>query len=150
MVIHGIERFPVSEALNVYIIPDSSSKSVTVYGGRNLYMTKGEITVGNFRFIGKNFFLLYNEFLLEMPEIDNILFTIQDTISGEGGWHEYGKEISFKPGRVIINDPLNKSGRKRGTISMVLIKTTKAFPKLSIPEGGEGIFLYRYKTRILL
>ena len=139
LVIHGIERFPVSEALNVYIIPDSSSKSVTVYGGRNLYMTKGEITVGNFRFIGKNFFLLYNEFLLEMPEIDNILFTIQDTTSGEGGWHEYGKEISFKPGRVIINDPLNKSGRKKGNINGT-DQNYESFPKLSIPEGGEVYF----------
>ncbi|NJO03582.1 MAG: hypothetical protein HC880_19565 [Bacteroidia bacterium] len=70
LVIKGIDNFPISEALNVYIIPDSTLKSVKVYGGRNLYMERGEITVGNFRFIGRNFFLLYDEFLLEMPEID--------------------------------------------------------------------------------
>ncbi|MDX2304407.1 MAG: hypothetical protein NW226_16495 [Microscillaceae bacterium] len=144
LVIRGIEKFPISEALNLFIIPDSSSKSVTVYGGRNLFMKQGEITVGNFRFIGKNFFLLYNDFTLEMPEIDNILFAIKDTTSGEGGVHEYGKEISFKPGRVIINDPLNKSGRKKGNIAGT-DQNYESYPKLSIEEGGEVYFFTDYR-----
>lgn len=145
LLIRGIESFPMSVALNVNIIPDPTLKRVKVYGGRNLYMEKGEITVGNFRFIGKNFFLLYNDFTLEMPEIDKILFAIQDTTEDTNGQrNEYGAEISFGAGNMQINDHLNKSGRKKGKI-----KGTgdyyESFPKLNIPMGGDMYFATDYR-----
>lgn len=156
LVIRGIKSFPISELLNVYIIPDSSKRKITVYGGRNLYMEKGEITVGNFRFVGQNFFLLYKDFTLEMPVIDKVLFAVTDTTSEKKESYYYGGEIAFKPGRMEINDPLNKSGRKKGRIIAPKDEVTKdkyvlkkesyeAFPKLSIPEGGTMYFATEFR-----
>jgi hypothetical protein len=139
MIIRGIKSFPISEQLNVNIIPDEKLKRIKIFGGRNFFLEKGEITVGNFRFIGRDFFLLYDEFNLEMPVIDKILFAIQDTTTDEKEWRQYGGEIEFKPGRMIINDILNKSGRKKGTIRDTE-DSYEAFPKLSIPEGGTVYF----------
>ncbi|MCU0446370.1 MAG: hypothetical protein MUE85_15795 [Microscillaceae bacterium] len=159
LVIRGIERFPISELLNVYIKPDTVSfryldkqglarvkkeKRIIVYGGRNLYMERGEISVGNFRFVGQNFFLLYNEFSLEMPIIDKILFTITDTTSEEKEKREYGGEIAFKPGRMIINERLNKSGRKKGRI-IGTRESYEEYPKLNIPLGGSMYFATDYR-----
>ncbi len=140
LIIMGIDSFPISEPLNVYIKPDTSNKQITVLGGRNFYMEKGEIKVGNFRFLGNNFFMLYDDFVLEMPEINQILFTIQDSSSGELVIQEYGGEIDFKPGRIFINDPLNKSGLKYGKIPGTENSFYESYPKLSIPQGGQVFF----------
>ncbi len=140
LLIRGIERFYVSEQLNVVVIPDSSLKYVKVYGGRNFYMERGEITVGNFRFFGRNFFLSYDDFSLEIPEIEKILFTIKDTTeSKEGIDYEYGGEISFGAGNMKINDDLNKSGRKHGKINDT-DENYESYPKLNIPDGGKMFF----------
>ncbi|NJO03581.1 MAG: hypothetical protein HC880_19560, partial [Bacteroidia bacterium] len=69
---------------------------------------------------------------------------MQDTTLGT--WNEYGEEISFKPGRLSINDPLNKSGRKKGQITGQE-RNYESFPQLSIPEGGEVFFYAKYRQK---
>ncbi len=148
LLIRGIERFYVSEQLNVVVIPDPSLKYVKVYGGRNFYMERGEITVGNFRFFGRNFFLSYDDFSLEIPEIEKILFAIKDTTeSKQGEEHEYGGEISFGAGNMKINDNLNKSGRKHGKIKGTN-ENYESYPKLNIPEGGQVFFATDFRQRL--
>ncbi|WP_299456740.1 hypothetical protein [uncultured Microscilla sp.] len=143
MLIRGIETFPVSDSLNVNIKP--YNKQVKVYANRAVQMEHGEITVGNFRFIGKEFFFLYETFTLEMPRIDSVLFVLKDTISKEES--EYGSEIRFGAGTMQINDAKNKSGRKKGKIfeGMNEGKTYEQFPQLSIPEGGVVYFRTDYR-----
>lgn len=162
LLIRGIEEFPMSEKLGVYIrpypeTPDSTAadsaniddREITVYGGRNLYMKKGEITVGKFRFIGEQFFLLYDQFSLEMPIINQILFMVQDTVTEEQAFHEYGGEINFRAGNMLINDELNKSGIKQGVRPNGEgdKDVFEAFPKLFIPEGGEVYFATEYRQK---
>lgn len=143
LLIRGIETFSVSDTLNVNIKP--YDKQVKVYANRAVQMTHGEISVGNFRFIGKDFFFLYEAFTLEMPRIDSVLFTLKDTISKESS--EYGSEIRFEAGTMQINDPKNKSGRKKGKIFEGINegKTYEEFPHLSIPEGGKVFFRTQYR-----
>jgi hypothetical protein len=145
MIIRGIDSFMISKELNVKIIPDKSLRRIKIFGGRNFFLEKGEITVGNFRFVGRDFFLLYDEFNLEMPVIDKVLFAVQDTTDEEKHVKYYGGEVSFKPGRMIINDILNKSGRKKGFIRDSKEDSYEAFPKLSIPEGGTVYFKTGYR-----
>lgn len=140
LLIRGIDRFPISQLLNVNIIPDTSKREVKIYQGRSLYLDKGEVTVGNFRFIGQKFFMLYKDFAVEMPIIDKILFVIADTTEDKKvEFHEYGGEISFQPGRVIISDNLNKSGRKKGKI-LGTKNSYEEYPKLMIETGGLSYF----------
>lgn len=142
LVIRGISRFPVSEALGVYIIPDSSKQSVTVYKDRSIYLEKGEIDVGNFRFFGQQFFLLYDDFSLEMPIIDKILFAVTDSSTKEK--HFYGGEIRFGAGNMKINDPMNKSGLKKGKIKDS-DDAYETYPKLNIPAGGVVYFYNEFR-----
>ncbi|TAG88354.1 MAG: hypothetical protein EAZ20_08695, partial [Bacteroidetes bacterium] len=140
LLIRGIDRFPISQLLNVNIIPDTSKREVKIYQGRSLYLDKGEVTVGNFRFIGQKFFMLYKDFAVEMPIIDKILFIIADTTDDKKiEFHEYGGEISFQPGRVVISDHLNKSGRKKGKI-LGTKNSYEEYPKLMIENGGLTYF----------
>lgn len=145
LLIRGIDRFPISQILNVNVIPDTSKREVKIYKDRSLYLEKGEVTVGNFRFIGRQFFMLYDEFAVEMPIIDKILFIIADTTEDtkKVEFHEYGGEISFQPGRVVINDSKNKSGRKKGKILDRPQATYEEYPKLTIENGG----LIYFKTK---
>ena len=143
LLIRGIDSFPISDSLNVNIKP--FNKEVKIYANRAIQMEHGEISVGNFRFIGKKFFFLYEAFSLEMPEIDSVLFSLKDTISNETS--EYGSEIRFGAGTMQINDPKNKSGKKHGKIHDGINEglTYEQFPKLSIPEGGKVFFRTNYR-----
>jgi hypothetical protein len=133
MILRGISRFPVSNALNVNIIPDKKKQQIKIYQGRGLFLEEGEVTVGNFRFFGKDFFFLYDEFSLEMPNIDKVLFSIADTTDKEVQYNEYGGDINFQPGRMVISDKLNKAGTKKGFIRGSK-ESYESYPKLTIEE----------------
>ncbi|MCS6822203.1 MAG: hypothetical protein NZ551_10085 [Microscillaceae bacterium] len=146
MIIRGItQKFPISAELNVYVKPDSTKQKITIFPNRSIYMEKGEITVGKTRFIGQNFFLNYNDFSLEMPIIDKIIFVVEDTTEKRKA--DYGGEIKFQAGSLNINDPLNKAGKKKGIIRKSteghednIGKSYESFPRLVLPEGGTMYF----------
>ncbi len=131
MIVRGIKYFPVSQALNVNFVPDSTVQQIRVYQNRSLFLEKGEVTVGNFRFFGKDFFMLYDDFTLEMPVIDKVLFLIADTTDKQVQYNQYGGDISYQPGRMIISDKLNKAGYKKGFIRGAK-ESYESYPRLSI------------------
>ena len=143
--IRGIEQFTISNKLNVKIIP--RYKEIQIFGNRVINMEKGEVTVGNFRFIGRNFILPYDEFRLTMGEIDTVLFTIRD-IRDTTKRIELGDEIRMGAGELQINQANNKSGLKKGVIpGGVEGDTYEAYPKLKVEEGGKIFFDQFYRER---
>ena len=133
LILRGIKSFPVSNALNVNIIPDSAKPQIRVYRDRSLFLEKGEITVGNFRFFGKDFFMLYEGFELEMPIIDKVLFVIADTTDKKVQYNQYGGDISFQPGHMNISYPSNKAGYKKGYIKKTK-ESYESYPRLNIEQ----------------
>ncbi len=147
MLIRGIEAFSISKKLNVNILP--REKEIRIFENRSILMEHGEVTVGNFRFIGRNFVLPYDEFKLTMGEIDTVLFSVPDKDNPKKRI-DLGAEIRMNDGSLQINNPNNKSGLKTGLIAGAEKKgdTYEMYPKLSVETGGKIYFdqFYRQKS----
>jgi hypothetical protein len=123
MHINGIEKFYISEVLDVYIIPDSSR--ITLGEDRN-FNFNGRLFAGNFEYVGKEFNFRYDSFLVNLNKIEKIQFYVQDdelgkkkvdnVISGiteEDSISDSGLgEFQGTSGVLYVNKPDNKSGRK--------------------------------------
>jgi hypothetical protein len=145
IVIRGVERFAISKQLNLNFIP--KDKEIRIFGDRVIMMEEGEVTVGNFRFIGKNFTLPYDEFKLTMETIDTVLFAVQDP-KNPNLKYDLGGEIKMNAGDLYINHPNNKSGLKKGQIpGGKKGETYESFPKLKVETGGRIYFDAFYRER---
>ncbi len=172
MKVRGISRFYVSQQLNLQVVPDTSKQEISMFKGNSMFMEKGTITVGNFRFVGQKFFFVYELFLLEMPFLEKILFEVEEEMTDEEKkkdqaekaknpryrtprrkTHLYGREVAFQPGQLEINNPLNKSGLKRGKIleqanAPTECKNYEEYPRLTIEGGGEMFFQEKYRQNL--
>jgi hypothetical protein len=144
IVIRGIEKFTVSKKLNVNIIPQD--KEIRIFGDRVIMLERGEVTVGNFRFIGKNFTLPYDEFKLTMETIDTVLFSVPGS---KDSTMQLGAEIRMNSGDLLINNSNNKSGLKTGLIpgATAMKDNYEAYPKLNVETGGRIYFEQFYRLR---
>ncbi|MFN3316409.1 MAG: hypothetical protein ACK40K_06330, partial [Raineya sp.] len=123
------------------------NKEIRIFGDRVIMMEEGEVTVGNFRFIGKNFTLPYDEFKLTMETIDTVLFAVQDP-KNPNIKYDLGGEIKMNAGDLLINHPNNKSGLKKGQIpGWKKGEIYESFPKLKVETGGKIYFDAFYRER---
>ncbi len=122
--VRGINKFYISETLNVYITP--KNKELTLLNNRN-FRFDGNLYSGNFEFVGRNFKFDYDQFLVDLPEIDSIRFYLTDEngkrkrvdnslVSASQDSAAVASEIreGFQQtsGTLFINEPDNKSARK--------------------------------------
>ncbi len=156
LTIRGITEFSVRSANDVRnkksavtIRPNRDSKSredreIQLLQGRNFVLStdqSSEVRIGPNRWVGKGFIFNYDEFALDMREIDSVLFSKQDTIVDKNGVKklakiEYGGDIKYKPGKVNIDNVNNKSGAKG----------EEGYPKFDA-EGG-GVIFFNEKNRL--
>ena len=110
-VIRGIEKFYLSELLDVYIHP--RKREIVMLENRDIKFN-GRINAGNFQFIGEQFRFNYDSFLIRLPKIDSITFNID--VPGD----ESGKDVKLgisnqlreTAGVLYVNKPNNKSARR--------------------------------------
>lgn len=126
LVIRGIERFYLSDKLNVSIKP--RNKEIKLLKDRN-FLLDGEVAAGTYKFKGSGFFFLYDEFTVEMPQIDTILFTSQEALKKKDK-KELGGEIRYGAGTLYINKPNNKAG----------LKDFPEYPRLNVESGATIYF----------
>ncbi|MFN8334904.1 MAG: hypothetical protein U0U09_07215 [Cyclobacteriaceae bacterium] len=140
MVVRGVEGFNVSDSLNVYIKPDSST--ITVLQNRDIKFD-GMITAGNFEITGKQFTLKYDSFFISLDKIDSINFYSMEknargqmvrkkinnsmvgadsTAAAAGGMANAAKSS----GTLYINRPNNRSGKEK----------IPNYPRLDAAAGG--------------
>ncbi|MDF7818898.1 hypothetical protein P1X15_14880 [Runella sp. MFBS21] len=122
LTIRGVEKFTVSDSLKIVAIP--SDKEVKVFKNRD-FMMNGRLISANFRFNGSGLAFNYDKFFVDLNKIDNITYIPKESYD-KGGTTEVGGEVVYeKSGRIYLNDPTNKSGKKKNSV----------FPRLSVPEG---------------
>ncbi len=126
LTIRGIDKFPLSEKLQVYVIP--RKKEIQLLKDRN-FLLEGEVQAGNFQFKGSGFSFLYDEFTVEMNQIDTILFTPQES-RGKADNVQLGSEIRYSAGTLFVNKPDNKAG----------LKDYPEYPRLNVQSGAAIYF----------
>lgn len=117
LLIRGVDRFNFTDdSLAVYVRPDSSL--VRVQKNRNIKFS-GTVVAAAMRFKGKEFAFDYDGFYVDMAKIDSMLIRSQP--KKVAGKSNNGKHFDFaltnrgkvSSGRLFLNDPRNKSGRKK-------------------------------------
>ena len=117
LLIRGVDRFNfTNDSLAVYVRPDSSL--VRVQKNRNIKFS-GTVVAAAMRFKGKEFAFDYDGFYVDMAKIDSMVIRSQP--KQVAGKRNNGKHFDFaltnkgkvSSGRLFLNDPKNKSGRKK-------------------------------------
>lgn len=156
--VRGIDRFYISEILDVYIEPDSST--ITLLENRD-FKFDGKVYAGNFEYIGKDFTFNYDPFTLKLNQIDSIQFYVleedsrgshrrkvdnalsgiskEDSIATDPAVTQNGDSVKFEAtsGTLFINRPDNKSGKK----------IFSDYPKFD--GGGSSSIVYFNKSEYL-
>jgi len=124
LTVRGIEKFYISEMLDVYIFP--TNNEISLLKNRD-FKFDGQIFAGNFEFVGRDFTFRYDSFLVDLQNIDSIRFYVDHgdnqreridnkMVSSSQGDQVEGKDLSFVQegtnGILYINRPDNKSGRR--------------------------------------
>ncbi len=119
--ISGAQNFKLSDSLGIQLLPDQQSMQVI---GNKVFQFNGKIIVKNFTFYG-DFVLEYENFVVQLNRIDSITFTPLD-LYRKGSKIQLGGKFEFgKTGKLILNAPDNKSGRR----------ILPEYPKLEIAGG---------------
>ena len=149
--VYGVDRFYLSDSLNVYIEP--TDKKVTVKGNRNL-MFNGKLNAGNYRAYGEKFKFNYGEFKVDLGAIDSMEIVSpsnkkdgKPTVSRMYGQDKNAPngEKSLGHGTLFINEPDNKSSKKRIPRYPIFdIKTPSYiyFDKMEYLKGKYGTEVY--------
>ncbi len=117
LLVRGVERFNFNnDSALVYVQPDSGRVRI----GKNRDIAfGGTVVAANMRFRGRDFKFDYNGFYVDMMKIDSIV--IRSQAKKKKGAKTAGKFSDFtltnkgkvSTGRLFLNDPKNKSGRKK-------------------------------------
>ena len=140
--IRGIEKFNITDILNVYILPNDNE--VTMLGNRD-FRFNGTLYSGNFEFVGQDFTFSYDSFKVALPQIDSIRFFLADengnrrkvdnTLQSATG---DGEEKTS--GTLFINKPDNKAGRKMYPDYPKFNAATGAIVYFDSPDILEGAY----------
>ncbi|WP_201984171.1 hypothetical protein [Hymenobacter rubidus] len=116
LLVRGVNRFNFSDdSATVFVQPDSSI--IRIGKNRNIAFN-GTVVASSMRFRGREFKFDYDGFFIDMAKIDSIVIR-SETKDAKG--KPTGKHADFaltnkgkvSTGRLFINDPKNKSGRKK-------------------------------------
>ncbi|SDK68572.1 hypothetical protein SAMN05421823_103283 [Catalinimonas alkaloidigena] len=108
LAVNGVKKFYLSDSVDVFIEP--ANGQVKVLENRDL-LFDGKLKVGYFESSGRNMRFDYDEFAVDMAEVD----TIAVALGGEGG-NESRSTLTNRSNnaaaKLIIGDPNNKSNLK--------------------------------------
>jgi hypothetical protein len=127
--INGLEMIRLSNAQTVYIFPEN--QSITMKQNRD-FLFNGVINAGLFTFHGKNFLFSYDNFRINLTDIDSLSLRVQ----GDEVDH-YGRVflihvqsiLQDMSGELLIDHPENKSGRRN-------------YPSFPLFRSSENSFIY--------
>ena len=116
LLVRGVEQFSFSDdSAAVVVRPDSGV--VRLERNRNIRFS-GRVAASAYRFKGRDFQFDYDGYFIDMPHIDSL--TIRSKSTKKAGGNER-KSSDFtltnkgnsQSGRLFLNDPKNRSGRKK-------------------------------------
>jgi hypothetical protein len=149
LVVRGIEKFYISETLDVYMLPKDNQ--IMLLKNRD-FSFDGQVFAGNFEFVGRNFTFRYDSFLVDLQNIDSIRFYVERDDSRARRTQVDNKMVSLDlyknqdgstlesggstSGTLYVNRPDNKSGRK-------------IYPDYPIFDASRGAVVYFDNEKVL-
>ena len=139
MLIRGVGRVNLSDSQNVVIIP--SNEEITLRKGRD-FSCGGRVFAGNFEFMGKDYDFHYNEFTLDLNQVDSTRIYVDDKESktdlyGNRNQKKIKNVVEGIKGTLKIDAPNNKSG--------IL---AEEYPEYPILISEKSSFVYYDNSRI--
>ncbi|GAB3876480.1 hypothetical protein GCM10028824_34050 [Hymenobacter segetis] len=116
LLVRGVERFNFSDdSATVYVKPDSAI--IRIGKNRNINFG-GAVVASAMRFKGRDFKFDYDGFYVDMAKIDSIVIrseakNAKGKPTGKHADFALTNKGKFSTGRLYLNDPKNKSGRKK-------------------------------------
>ena len=115
LLVRGVDRFNFSDdSATVFVRPDSAI--IRIQKNRNIKF-RGAVVASAMRFKGREFLFDYDGFYVDMAKIDSIVIRSQSKQTGKGAPKRADFALTNKgsvsTGRLYLNDPKNKSGRKK-------------------------------------
>lgn len=130
----GVEEFIINNKLGISVEPDSGR--VVLRKNRDVQFD-GTVYAGNYQYIGEDFKMDYDSFLISMPKIDNIKFNlVTNTNNKQSNKEQIQNQLVETAGILYINEPNNKSAQKE-------------FPKYPIFNATKGATVYFLGEEIL-
>lgn len=129
LTIHGIPTIFLSDSQNVRLVPDKNS--ITMKRNRD-FQFDGIVDAGLFKFYGKNFFFEYDNFRVNLQNIDSLSISAKTGERDGFGKHlltTLDNKIQNITGELLIDAPFNKSG-------------LASFPEYPIFTSRENSFVY--------
>lgn len=136
MRIMGVSQIFLSDSQNVFIYP--SKKEIVLKKNRN-FAFAGAINAGLFEFYGKNFTFDYNQFKINLKDVDSLRMSVKTKPDAQG----FSKIVKVKTvisdinGELLIDDMGNKSGIK-----------SKTYPGYPVFKSTDTSFVYYDKKNI--
>lgn len=133
LLVRGVERFNFSDdSATVFVKPDSAI--IRIGKNRNINFN-GAVVASAMRFKGREFKFDYDGFYVDMTKIDSIVIRSE---AKDSKGKTTGKHADFaltnkgkvSTGRLFLNDPRNKSGRKK----------MKQYPSFDSKSGANVYF----------
>lgn len=112
LTINGIPAIFLSDSQNVRLIPEANR--IIIKRDRN-FQFDGIIDAGLFRFFGKNFFFHYDDFKINLQNIDSLQLSVRSNRYNHYGEEQFiriDNKIELMTGELLIDEPDNKSGLK--------------------------------------
>lgn len=130
LTISGVENFEINEKLGVRVKPDSGR--VILSKNRDVQFN-GTVFAGNYEYVGENFKMDYDSFLISMPQIDKIKFNLakNGNRSTQSEKEKLQNQLVETAGVLYINKPDNKSAQKENP----------EFPIFNATKGATVYFL---------
>lgn len=113
MIVNGVDRMYLTSDFKVFVEPDS--QRVTLLQDRNMKMN-GMVNAGDFQYRGHNYLFDYEQFLIQLNQIDSIRIQVNkkdSTGSSVGERSSLSNHLTETSGTLYLAEPSNKSGLKK-------------------------------------
>lgn len=113
MVLRGIDFIPLSTTSHISIEP--TGKEIQLQRNRD-FSFSGYLRGGSFNFYANHCRFIYDEFKIDIPEIDSLVFFVKTGKKDVNNEDEYARVLSSieqLSGTLNIDEPQNKSGLKK-------------------------------------
>jgi len=140
LTINGVSSIRVSNVQNVIIYPE---KSQIILKRNRSFQFDGIISAGLFDLYGKKFFFNYEDFNLNLQDIDSLSLKVKTEkldAYGRATLLNIQNVIQNMTGELLIDQPDNKSGRKNYPQYPIFTSSENSFVYYDEPDIQEGVY----------